>query len=249
MKNNLILTEQEKIYWEEIYNTEFIFEKGCYKTCNSHCCRWDSPDLPLTIIPKGGTLFYLPKEYVYVSKYGKLTNIPPYKIQTKFFDKELFLYYKHCNDDANCDIKFSRPLFCKLYPFLPVFDIDGNLLDLNYISIYDVTFSIIGQDSPCYVKNLKDKYMDLWKKDNSNINLLKQPYTLFYIMVGNLIHDNYIETINLNEKLIDLRGKDFWKKWEKLYLAGKLINKNKLEKDIENLYTNFTKKYNFSFED
>ena len=91
MNENIKLTEQEKLYWEKIFNTEFIFEKGCYSTCNSHCCRWDTPDLPLTIIPKGGTLFYLPKEYAYISKYGKITEIPPYKMKTKLFDKELFI--------------------------------------------------------------------------------------------------------------------------------------------------------------
>ena len=142
-------------------------------------------------------------------------------MKTKLFDKELFIYYKHCNDDANCNIKFSRSLYCKLYPFIPVFDIDGNLLDLKYISVYDVTYDIIGQKSPCYVKDLKAKYIDLWSKEDSNIHLLKNPYTLFYLMVGNLIHDNYVETLKSNNKLINLQGKEFWKKWEKLYLAGR----------------------------
>lgn len=249
MIEDIILTEQEKLYWEKIFNTEFIFEKGCYSTCSSHCCKWDTPDLPLTIIPKGGTLFYLPKEYAYISKYGKITEIPPYKMKTKLFDKELFIYYKHCNDDANCNIKFSRSLYCKLYPFIPVFDIEGNLLDLKFISIYDVTYDFIGQKSPCYVKDLKAKYIDLWSKEDSNIHLLKNPYTLFYLMVGNLIHDNYVETLKSNNKLINLQGKEFWKKWEKLYLAGRLINKNKLEKGIEKLYNDFSIKYNFSLED
>lgn len=249
MNNNIKLTEQEIKYWEAISNTEFIFEKGCYNTCNSHCCRWDTPDLPLTIIPKGGTLFYLPKEYEYISKYGKVTNVPPYKMKTNFLNKELFIYYKHCNDDNNCNIKFSRSLYCKLYPFLPVFDIEGSLIDLKYISVYDVTYDIIKQKSPCYVKDLKEKYLEMWKHKDSTINLLKNPYTLFYIMVGNILHDNYIETLNANQNLINLNGKEFWKKWEKLYLAGKLINKNKLEKDIEKLYNTFNVRYNFLLED
>lgn len=246
--DNITLTNDEKIYWEKIFNSEFIFETGCYKTCSSFCCRWDSEDIPLKIIPKGGTLFYLPKEYAYISQYGKVTELEPFKMKAKFFDKEITLYYKHCNDDANCNIKFSRSLYCKLYPFLPVFDINGTLTDLKYISVYDVTAEIIKQKTPCYVKDLKEKYLKHWQENPETISLLTEPYTLFYLMVGNILHDNYVKTLTNNLELISLTGNMFWKKWEKLYLAGKLINKAQLEHDIEILYLEMNKKYNFVYE-
>lgn len=246
--DNITLTNDEKIYWEKIFNSEFIFETECYKTCNSFCCRWDSEDIPLKIIPKGGTLFYLPKEYAYISQYGKVTELEPFKMKAKFFDKEITLYYKHCNDDANCNIKFSRSLYCKLYPFLPVFDINGTLTDLKYISVYDVTADIIKQKTPCYVKDLKEKYLKHWQENPETISLLTEPYTLFYLMVGNILHDNYVKTLTNNLELISLTGNMFWKKWEKLYLAGKLINKAQLEHDIEILYLEMNKKYNFVYE-
>lgn len=246
--DNITLTNDEKIYWEKKFNSEFIFETGCYKTCNSFCCRWESKDMPFRIIPKGGTLFYLPKEYAYISEYGKVTELEPFKMKAKFFDKEITLYYKHCNDDANCNIKFSRSLYCKLYPFLPVFDIDGNLKDIKYISVYDVTAEIIKQKTPCYVKDLKEKYLKHWQENPETISLLTEPYTLFYLMVGNILHDNYVKTLTNNLELISLTGNMFWKKWEKLYLAGKLINKAQLEHDIEILYLEMNKKYNFVYE-
>lgn len=243
---NIVLTEQDIKYWEQVFNAEFIFEKGCYNTCSSFCCRWDSPDLPLRVIPKGGTLFYLPKEYEFIKRYGKVTDILPYKMKANIFNNQLQLYYKHCNDDSNCNIKFSRSLYCKLYPFLPVFNIDGELLDLKYISVYDVTFNLIGQKTPCYVIDLKDKYINIWNQSDSNIHLLKEPYVLFYLMAGNLLHDNYVKTISANNELMQLKGKDFWKKWEKLYLAGKFVDKIQLEKDLENLYTQMQHKYNLN---
>lgn len=247
--NNITLSSKEKIYWGNIFNTEFIVEQGCYKTCNSFCCRWNSPDMPFRIIPKGGTLFYLPKEYAYISQYGKVTKIEPFKMKAKFYDKEINLYYKHCNDDSNCNIKFSRSLYCKLYPFLPVFDINGNLTDIKYISVYDVTADIIGQKTPCYVKDLKKKYLKYWQENPEKISLLKEPYTLFYLMVGNILHDNYVKTLTDNKELMSLTGSMFWKKWEKLYLAGKLVNKIQLEKSIETLYTALSQKYNFIYEE
>lgn len=247
--NRLTLTSEEKSYWEKVFNAEFIYETGCYETCNSFCCRWNSSDIPLRIIPKGGTLFYLPKEYEYISKYGKVTDIEPFKMKAKFFNKEIYIYYKHCNDDTNCNIKFSRSLYCKLYPFLPVFDIDGNITDIKYISVYDVTADIIGQKTPCYVKNMKNKYLKYWQENQDKIALLKEPYTLFYLMVGNILHDNYVKTLTGNNELISLKSNNFWKKWEKLYLAGRLVDKTQLQKDIEILYNEMDKKYNFIYED
>ena len=169
-------------------------------------------------------------------------------MEAKLFDKEIYLYYKHCNDDNNCNIKFSRSLYCKLYPFLPVFDINGTLTDLKYISVYDVTADIIGQKTPCYVKDLKEKYLKHWQENPETISLLTESYTLFYLMVGNILHDNYVKTLTNNLELISLTGNMFWKKWEKLYLAGKLINKAQLEHDIEILYLEMNKKYNFVYE-
>ncbi len=240
------LSEEEIKYWEQVFNAEFIFEKGCYNTCSSFCCRWNTPDMPLNLIPKGGTLFYLPQEYEYIRTYGKVTDLEPYKMTANIFDKTMMLYYKHCNDDSNCNIKFSRSLYCKLYPFLPVFDIDGNLIDLKYISVYDVTFQLVGQKTPCYVIDLKDKYMTMWHNEPDIIKLLKEPYTLFYLMAGSIVHDNYVKTITSNKSLIELKGAQFWKKWEKLYLAGRLIDKKQLENDLENLYTLFKNRYNLS---
>lgn len=231
--------------WETISNSEFIFESQCYKTCSSFCCRWGNNGVPLKIIPKGGTLFYLPQEYNYLQKYGKITDKPLYKMSISTNNINLEILYKHCTDDNNCNILFSRSLYCKLYPFLPVFNIDGKVVDVKYISVYDVTYEFIEQKTPCYVKDLKNKYLEFWKNDEYNITLLKEPYIMFHLMVANIIHDNYLETLK-NSPLKDLTGNDFWKKWEKFYLAGRLINKEKLKNDIENLYTEFAKRYNIS---
>ena len=68
-------------------------------------------------------------------------------------------------------------------------------------------------------------------------------------MVGNILHDNYVHTLTNNQELMSLSGSTFWKKWEKQYLAGKLVDKIQLEKDIETLYAAINKKYNFIYED
>lgn len=229
--------------WDKIFKAEFIEEPGCYKTCESYCCRWNTPDIPLTIIPKGGTLFYLPNEFQYIEKYGKITDKPLYDISIKLDNgKEIKVYYKYCTDDKNCNVLFSRSLYCKLYPFFPVMNIKGEIVDVKYISIYDITCQLIDQKTPCYVKDKKEHYLELWKNNSKNIELLKNPNILFYLMVANIVHDNYCETLK-NSPIINLKGTQFWKKWEKFYLGKMLFNKNKIKEDLENLYSEFEKHY------
>lgn len=240
------LTEHEVSYWKRVSEAEFITEDGCYKKCGSFCCRWNSADMPFRIIPKGGTLFYMPKEYEYLKVYAKVPSAAPYNMSICFNkDKPpVKVYYRHCSDDNGCNILFSRSLFCKLYPFLPVFDIDGEITDVKYISVYDITAELIGYETPCFVKGMKDKYKTLWSLGGGNADLLREPYVLFHLMAASLLHDNYVRKLSSMNNLISLKVPDFWKKWEKEYLSGFLIDKDMFSSSLNNLYDEFEKKYN-----
>ncbi len=245
---NIGLTESEIIYWDKVSRSEFIEEPGCYKKCASFCCRWDTPEMPFRIIPKGGTLFYLPKEYAYLKAYGKVADAAPYSMEARFgADKPpVRVYYRHCADDSGCNRDFSRSLFCKLYPFLPVFDMDGELTDVKYISVYDVTAEFAGFETPCFVKSMKDKYKALWREGGGGAALLREPYVLFHLMAAALLHDNYTQNLKSGSSLASLKGPEFWKRWEKEYLSGSLIDKGAFSEALSALYGKFTEKYKIS---
>ena len=233
--------------WKNILEREFIFEKECYKTCNSFCCRWEHEDFPRFFIPKGGTLFYLPEEYNYIKSNAMLSDGNISQLSINLYDnKKVSIYYTACNDDRNCNIKFTRTLYCRIYPFFPVFNMEGELLDLKYISIYDITSDIIGLKTPCYVKNKKEVYLKLWQKDKELLNILKNPYLLFHFMVADILYNNYCETLK-ESGLLSYRKEEFWVKWERLYLKKRLINKEKATKDINELYKKFCNEYNDRF--
>lgn len=242
-----ILSETDLAFWKEIEETEFLFEKECYKTCSSFCCRWDHEDFPRFLIPKGGTLFYLPKEMIYIKKYGKLPDKPISELYTTLSNNiKINIYYTACNDDNHCNINFSRTLYCRLYPFFPVFNIHGELLNLKYISIYDITSDLINLKTPCYIKNKKSEYIDKWKNDKNIHRLFTNPYLLFHFLVADILHDNYVETIK-DSTLLENEGEMFWRLWEKAYLKKQLINKVKLVNKLDEMYNNFTNIYGSEF--
>ena len=118
----------------------------------------------------------------------------------------------------------------------------GGLIDVKYISVYDVAAECAGFETPCFVKSMKDKYMAIWQDGGGNIDLLKEPYVLFHLMVASLLHDNYKDTL-CKGSLISLKGQEFWKKWEREYLRGSLINKNTFAKAVKELHGRFIKRY------
>lgn len=233
--------------WERVQNREFLFEKECYKACNSFCCRWDHIDFPRFYIPKGGTLFYLPQEFEYIKKYEKLPNTEIAELSSTLYDgKKISIFYTACNDDEYCNINFTRTLYCKLYPFFPVFTIDGELKALKYISIYDITSSIMNIETPCYIKSKKDEYIQLWKNNDEIMSIFKNPYLLFHFLVADIVYNNYVSYCS-NLKFDINNKKLFWKNWELLYLKGELINKEQLQADLNKMYREFKSKYT-SFE-
>lgn len=231
-------------YWERLSEAEFIFENGCWKACDSFCCRWCHPDFNFKIIPGGGTLFYMEEEYSFMSRYKLMGEAPVYTMSLGYGGKKaLKLFYKHCDDCDNCNKLFSRSLYCKLYPFLPVFDIDGNIKDVKYISVYDVTLNIIKGSTPCSVTAKRESYMDMWKKAPEALKLLKEPYVLFNLRIADLVHDNYVKTLSAQTGLISMDHKDFWRRWEMEYLAGRLVDQTELSKEAASLYKDMALKY------
>lgn len=231
-------------YWQKLSDTEFLFEKGCWKECDSFCCRWNRPDFNFNIIPKGGTLFYLEEEYDYMSKYKKVTDVPVYKMKLDYGgSKPLVLLYKHCWDCDNCNKLFSRSLYCKLYPFLPVFDVNGKLLDVKNISVYDVTLDIIGGSTPCSVIKNKEKYLKLWSEQPEILDMLREPYVLFHLMVANLLQTNYSEVIRDNLGIMMKEPSKFWQNWEMKYLTARLVDKKDLAVKTAAVYKEMTAIY------
>ena len=236
----------DSIFWEKLLNTEFIFENKCYETCSSFCCKWKTPDIPLRFQVTGGTLFYLPKEYEYMTSIGVSLRNPVKSIGINVNDKRIETIYQHCNDDNNCNILFKRPLSCKLYPFLPIYDLDTDrIIDVEYFSVYDINADYINYRTPCYVKDYKEKYLQLWNSDNEQSKILRDPYIMFYLSVANVVRKNYV--YNLKKTLLNKEdNKTFWKKWEMLYLDKKLIDINVIHEEILILLNYFTKEYDLN---
>lgn len=232
-----MLSEERKAFWKEFSGLELIQEDSCWTACSGgFCCDWRLPEFEFRLIPWGGTVFYLEEEFQYYKDHKKI--FPEESIKTasiRFGEGQaLKIHYASCQLKGLCREVADRPLSCKLYPFLPVFGGDNTVVGLSYVSVYDITLDLVGTETPCRVKKLKDKYINLFN-DGKILPFLRDPYVLFHLKAVRAGFENYVGRLRASQNFLTNKGRDFWKKWEFEYLAGKYMDRGALAADMERL--------------
>lgn len=220
-----------EVKWDAVTAAEFIFEDRCWETCGGYCCASRHSDFCFQLIPMGmATVLYFADEYRYLSRAGKVLGMegPGHRAQRLSLDfggpKPLSLIQAPCPYLGECAGKINKPLHCKLYPFMPVFALDGTLKDLYPFSVFDLTMLVRGEQSPCTIWGKKDAYLKKWREDSTALDVLRHPFFIFHSMVGKTFADLYTEKLRADKSLAGLEGVDFWRKWEFRYLAGRLMD-------------------------
>lgn len=186
--------------WNKIYEKNFIYANECYKTCDGYCCKnffgthFKFLDKDAVILP------LIDDEYNEYKKRGGIKNINDIvKKEIPFDDKIFTLYLLKCREKGLCNPHNNRPFICRIYPYFPVIDLDGNVVDFVYASLID---------------NLVDEnyHKCTLIKDNSILKELRK----------NLLDISFSTKMILGLKLVELLIK-----YLKSYIPNKIDNKNK----------------------
>ena len=241
----------ESVDWERIASSNFVYEAGCWNSaCNSLCCRSSVPGAKFRLIKERGVpLLYLPGEYEYHQKEktlpiasGDENNFRAWKLD---FGRStcLEVNWTQCWFEGRCVEPARKPLVCKLYPFLPILDLDGNLEELCLLNLFDLTIEARGFEKRCNILELQAKYTEQWRGDKEALTTLQHPFFIFHFRAAKIILDNYLVTLNKNEKLRGKQGEEFWRCWEIEYFTGRLLNLEALRPEVANLYDLVIQKY------
>jgi hypothetical protein len=239
------------VAWGSIHSQSFVVEDRCWTTCNGgFCCSNNHPDFQFQLIPTHGTtIIYLEDEYEWLSRHGtvpgpeNLGAVP----NTLSFDfggpRPLSVIQIPCHLLGLCQGVIDKPLLCKVYPMLPILGIEGTLEDICPASIFELTMSLIGTQSPCTVLFKRKHYFDLWKNSPEWLDSLRHPYLILYLKAAQHFADVYRMKFESNTKLRGLTGKDFWKRWELQYLSGQLVDPDLLAERIRGTYDQLVERY------
>ena len=230
--------------WSRIQNLDFVNVPACWTSCDGgRCCSNNFPDFNFRLLPtEGTTILYLEQEYDFLKAEGKTFESKRDASPAQLLDldyggpRPLRIVQAHCGLMGRCAGVIAKPLLCKLYPFLPVMNADGEIEDLAPASIFDLTAEEFGVLLPCGVRESAKSILERWRKDGAVREVFQHPYILFHLMAASAFIENYRWSIRSNGHLSRFRGAEFWTNWELQYLGGRLLDVDSLKKSIADIY-------------
>ncbi|AXL34224.1 hypothetical protein [Campylobacter jejuni] len=240
-------------FFDILHDKEFIFAPKCYMTCNGGCChniyakyfRFNtSNDVVLPMIEA---------EYLSLIKAGN-NNFENYsKVAYNLKNnKKLVVYYVKCSLGGICNPHNLRPLICKLYPYYPKVDFDGNFLGVKPCALFDIFYKNKKNSFCTIAHNTEEEFLNLFNK--STKILQREPIMIFIFKTLEYIeealkkytYDYYGKEVYLDEMTEDEKY-EFFSMQELNSMTLEAYKNNDFINKVQNLYDILEKKYNNRF--
>ena len=156
-----MLTTESRAAFQSIYAADLVYSPGCWKLCgDANCCNFTRYKSQMRLLGKSHRqeLPLLPGEYEYLQETGGLTGygrhehrVVEYPIAQGVLKIELLVGHA---EGCVCH-HATRTTVCRLYPLLPVFDIDGHLhgVDTRF-GMFEEIEAIGGIEPACKLTNV-----------------------------------------------------------------------------------------------
>jgi len=235
--------------WAAVHSQTYVYEPGCWEKCSGFCCSSRHPDFSFRLLPSRGTaIFYFQEEYEWLAKQNLAPALDGLATRQTDFDfggpEPLSFVFHFCGLEGGCQGKLGKPLHCLIYPFMPVLDNRGQLLDVTPGSIFDLTALLQTGQSLCPLwEERKDHYLGLWRDNEQLLAPLRHPRIIFYLAAYKIFSDSYAELFLRWDERRGLAGPDFWRAWELHYLGKRFFDVEALKalfqqkrSELETLY-------------
>jgi len=227
--------------WEEIYRLPTLFHRDCWKECDSYCCTTGKTFSCFSFIGKKGQDLYLfPGEMEFLRRENKLQqgfaeSYAAYDIHL-LNDATVKLDKVICNLKGQCTFHEFRPAICRFYPIFPVVGAEGRINAIEPFALVDYLRTDVLQKPPiCAIDNVSFKELDHLLRFFSLI--FTDPLNIFLLIAASR-YKRHIKEIIFTKfpALVAEEEQDFFKKWERLYLFGKLVDKPQLLAELTGIY-------------
>jgi len=235
--------------FDEIYATDLRYWQDCWKLCgDAHCCSFSRYKARFQLIARTSfqELPLLPGEYEYLASKGWLSQFGDFDHKVFEFPlnpgrmrvESIISRRPHCACDHD-----TRPTICRLYPLLPVYDIDGALIGTDSLGVYEDLEALQGLEPACRLTSLPFSELQKFLKIASAIG--RSALALFYIMAYRLTKEH------VRARLMDAHrrgsGVDIFALFERKLLRGQLIDEDALASELRSLADSFQLRYGERF--
>lgn len=195
------------IDFDALYGIDLVYRPGCWQLCgDAHCCSFARVKSSFRFLYRtpGQELPLLPGEYDWLKarslhlQFGDHQHRAlPYRFGDRTMTIESVLSRR---PGCACD-HATRTTVCRLYPFLPVLDVDGRFTGVQRLGMFDMLEELDGRERACRVDEIPRE--ELGKLLAMAGVLAAHPLALFCTIAYRLAHEH------LRERLQTLRqGRD-----------------------------------------
>ncbi len=229
-----------RIDWSEVYAVEPTFYDRCWEESDSYCCRTNSPHLSFKFMRHDAAgMIYIHSEWDYCKGLGRIQEgFEEIARKIEFpirHGRTIRLVSTYCSLKGLCTFPEYRPLICRFYPFFPRVSVEQRRIT-GYVlgSAVDQYWDLLGLEHPCF---LRRKQESLCLEGLHRLEpLLKNPAILFYFKAIEIVADRLRDDFKQKySQLLSLPPKQFFQRWELIYLTGKAFDKEGLKQDLASL--------------
>ncbi|OYW55841.1 MAG: hypothetical protein B7Y80_04280 [Hyphomicrobium sp. 32-62-53] len=153
---------ESAVDFDTIYAQDLVYVPGCWQLCgNANCCSFSRQKDRFRLVGSAGAqeLPLLPGEFAYLQARDLLGQFGDYqhRVAEYRFGARVLPIESLISRNAGCACAHAtRTTVCRLYPFLPVFDLDRAVVGVERLGIYEVLEDLAGEGRICQVDTIPE---------------------------------------------------------------------------------------------
>ena len=217
-----------------IYSQDLVYVPGCWQLCgNANCCSFSRQKDHFRLMGsnRAQELPLLPGEFAYLRAHHLLGQFGDYqhRVAEYRFGARLLKIESLISRKPGCACAHAtRTTVCRLYPFLPVFDIDRAVIGVDRLGIYEVLEELAGAGRICQVEMIPEGERAKFAAIAAAIGA--DPVAAFYVDAYRIAQEH------VRRRLKELKGDrtaDIYSVFEMAVLRQKLIDHAALAVELE----------------
>ncbi len=242
------------IDWHSLYTDDFMYQSRCWEGgCESYCCTgWSQVTRSFSFMEQGGgpLLPLFAGEYEFLKHSGLLQDTFEETHRCKTISLKNGAAFSidmvTCKLGGVCSDHGWRPSICRLYPFAPAVTLEGEITGLEKMNLYDHFWEDLEATGPCTIVSMSPEASGGFQRLCKG--LMQDPRNIFLFMARSLFVQSVVDSTREQQQLMtDATPGEFFSHWEKLYLLGKLFDKDQVNADLTALYEEFALRYGDPF--
>ena len=224
--------------WKAIYDTPLMDVGSCHTHCGGYCCKnFYASDFNI-LSSNEVVLPMIDSEFEYLMSLGGMEGISDGAHSEEFSPvpgHTINLWFMKCTAQGLCHPHCHRPFVCRLYPYLPLIDYEGNITGFDYSALVDL-FYTEKEQHPCWLVTQQEAMVQRQLLEALQ-PLIRNPEMIFILKASALVIDSLRKKVTGTfDPKDDVARKAFLKHYEYEVFTRSPWRTKEFKREIADIY-------------